>query len=141
MTAYPVVPAVLYHYTCRAHGEAGIRRAQKIRPYPHLLLGHKLTWMTDMEIPDQWALGLTQMTLCCNRTEVRVTIKPHKDDGTTTVVPWWYWARIVPRVARDLLEDIGLPMHWWVSPAPVDVQQIVDTSVLLLQRKQVRADV
>lgn len=130
-TVRPHVPNVLYHYTCTDHGEAGVKRQGKVVPKLQPMLGYPLAWFTDMDQPDRWSLGLTNATLSCDRTEVRVSVAPHDGLGATTVEPWWYYARRkVDRFIRDLYEDTGLPMHWWVSEKPVRATGMIATSIL-----------
>jgi hypothetical protein len=113
----PGIPSVLYHYTCRQHGEPGIRDTMMLYPHSHPLLRMTLTWFTDLAYPDRWALGLTNTTLCCDRTQVRVSVA-----ASASMQPWHWFARQqqdrIPPVMRDVLEQDGMPMHWWVSPAP-----------------------
>lgn len=120
----PVVPNTLFHYTCREHGEPGIRRDEKLLPYRQFLLGRTLVWLTDMETPHAWGLGLTNHLLCCDRTQVRVTVEPlvHKD--RCGIHPWWYYRRAIQPALRDALEQNGMPMHWWVSELPVPITAI-----------------
>lgn len=134
-----VIPNVLYHYTCTEHGEAGIRKRREVLPRMQPMLGYPLLWLTDLDTPDRWALGLTSSTPCCDRTEVRVSVASHGNNGGTTVVPWWFYARnMVDRYVRDLYEDTGLPLHWWVSLEPVAATAMIATSVLAaMPRKRV----
>lgn len=123
----PAIPLRLYHYTCAEHGRPGIEAAKHVRPFPQPLLRKNLSWFTDMELPDRQALGLTQATLCCNRTEYRVTV----NTTGSGIVPWWHWQHgKVQRVIREVLELDGLPMHWWVSELPVAALDIVETKTL-----------
>jgi hypothetical protein len=135
MKRTPTVPGVLYHYTCRTHGEPGIRRSGTLRPFPHPILCRSLVWLTDLDMPDVWALGLTRHTLCCDRTQVRVTVHPHGDaagnPATNSIAPWWFYARPMSRTLREILEDIGAPMHWWVSEKIVPISGMIATSDLL----------
>lgn len=134
MSLAPVVPRTLYHYTCREHGAPGIQRSGTLRPRPHPLLNRYLVWLTDLETPDRWALGLTSITLCCDRTQARVTVHPHGDAAgrdAVFVVPWWFYARQVPAVLREIMEDTGLPMHWWVCERAIPATGMIATSVLL----------
>jgi hypothetical protein len=119
----PAVPATLWHYTCRDHGEPGISRDQKLLPHNQLLLGRHLVWLTDMDTPHAWALGLTNYLLCCDRTQVRVTVNL-SDGHTHGIYPWWYYRRTVHPVIREALEQTGMPMHWWVTEQPVPVTTI-----------------
>lgn len=120
----PVVPDTLYHYTCREHGEPGIRREEKLLPYRQFLLGRNLVWLTDMERPYAWALGLTNNLLCCDRTQIRVTVHPIKHADKCGVHPWMYYRRTVHPVLRDALEQTGMPMHWYVTELAVPIDTI-----------------
>lgn len=127
----PAIPVQLYHYTCGQHGRPGIEVAKTVCPAPQPLLRKNLAWFTDLALPDRWALGLTNSSLCCDRTEYRVTV----NTPGTTVVPWWHWCRgVVQPVLREILELEGLCMHWWVSEAPVIAREIVETATLYPQR-------
>jgi hypothetical protein len=125
-----IIPNVLYHYTCTAHGEGGIRRSGKLLPFPQPILGRQLVWLTDMDAPNAWALGLTNTLLCCNRTEVRVTVHPHETAEACGIRPWWMYARTIHRALRDALEYTGLPMHWWVTGLAVPAVRIEHTAQL-----------
>lgn len=121
----PVVPQTLYHYTCLDHGHPGIKVANILRPWPQpMLAGHPLVWLTDLDPPDAWALGLTNHTLCCSRTEVRALVKPHDHADQCGIQPWWHFARKLTRTIREVLEETGLPMHWWISEQPVCVDTL-----------------
>lgn len=64
----------LYHYTC-AHAAPLIERDGLLRPHPQILLDNTpLIWFTDLEEPDRQALGLTSLTLNCDRTAYRVVV-------------------------------------------------------------------
>lgn len=124
----PVVPNTLYHYTCHLHGEPGIRRSEKLLPFRQFLLGRNLVWLTDMETPHAWALGLTNYLLCCDRTEVRVTVQPLTHADKCGVHPWWYYRRTVHPVLRESLEQTGMPMHWWVTELPIPIDAITSAA-------------
>ena len=140
MKGVPAMPATLYHYTCADHGRPGIERTRVLKPSRQLFLRRNLVWFTDLTVPDQWALGLTNNMLCCDRTQYRVEVTVHNDQGTTTITPWWYYARTLLRVQRETMEMDGLPMHWWVSEAPVAAGDIVATADLYAARHAVRTD-
>jgi hypothetical protein len=116
-------PTTLYHYTCN-HGLPGIAADQLVLPNIHPWLGYGLAWLTDLDVPDRLGLGLTSVTLCCDRTAHRVEV-----DSTADVMHWPKWAheQRVPWLTRLTLEGAGsaLPMHWWVSTTPVPVRAIV----------------
>lgn len=120
---------VLYHYTC-AHSVNSIRRDGKLKPNRHPLLGGlELVWLTDLDVPDVYALGLTSHLLRCRRTEYRATV----DAEATIAVRWTEYARALRRAgSREVLDGIRsletasgvLPMHWWVSVWPVPVVEL-----------------
>ena len=131
----PVVPATLYHFTCREHGEPGITKDQKLLPHKQFLLGRHLVWLTDMDTPNAWALGLTNYLLCCDRTQVRVTVHPLTLNDKCGIHPWWYYRRTIPPVLREALEQTGMPMHWWVTELPVPIDTITPTAHAWAARK------
>lgn len=120
----PVVPATLYHYTCREHGEPGITHDQKLLPHKQPLLGRHLVWLTDLDTPHPWALGLTNYLLCCDRTQVRVTVHPWVCKDICGVHAWWHYRRTIHPVLREAVEQTGMPMHWWVTELPVPIDTI-----------------
>lgn len=103
----------LYHYTC-LHSEPDIRREGRLIPWSQPMLdGLHLIWLTDMAWPDREGLGLTSLTLQCDRAQWRVTVDAQPQR-------WVDFARTLPtklRPARRALEFApgALPMHWWVS--------------------------
>lgn len=111
-------PRVLYHYTCIDHGYPGISRDRLIIPRLHPFLRTKLVWLTDLDIPDRHALGLTAGWIPCDRTAVRVDVETTRD-----VIRWGAWAHHAQpsRALRNAFEADALPAHWWVSALPVDV--------------------
>lgn len=132
MLVSPAIPLRLYHYTCGDHGRAGIEATKVVRPFPQPLLRANLAWFTDMETPCRWSLGLTKATLCCDRTEFRVSVNT-KD---TEILPWWHWCHnVVPGVIREMYELDGLHLHWWVSEKPVIAQEIVESKTLYAKPK------
>jgi len=110
----------LYHFTC-SHAAPRIRTARWLVPHPQVVLGGcELIWLTDMDVPERLALGLTSYTLRCDRTEVRVTVV------TAEAKHWPTYARTVEPAQRRQLDfaDGALPMHWWVADAPVPVLEV-----------------
>jgi hypothetical protein len=116
----------LYHYTCSCALEKIRADGWTLRPnYLAPKVGlPALVWLTDMENPDKGALGLTGVTLSCDRTEYRLTVA--ETDG---VLPWSKWCRAngFTRRQRDWLElgnpfgsaNAAQPRRWFVSPEPV----------------------
>ncbi len=131
----PAVPNVLYHYTCRDHGEPGIAEKAKLLPHKQLLLGRNLVWLTDMPVPDAWALGLTNYLLCCDRTETQVTVRPTQWTDRCGIQPWWYYRRTVHPALREALEQTGMLMHWWVTEHAVPISDITPTAPARKARK------
>jgi len=110
----------LYHYTCD-HGMTGIQQSDMwLKPNPAALW--RLVWLTDLDVPDRDALGLTSHLLDCDRTRHRLRIK--KD----TAISWWpHWCRAegITRAQRDGLELApgARPRHWYVTPWPIRAEQ------------------
>jgi hypothetical protein len=111
----------LHHYTCD-HGMRGITTDGYTRPNPHPLLPGTpaVTWLTDLDIADREALGLTSRYLRCDRTRHRLTV-----DSTSlpALMHWPIAARAwrLPLPVRGQLETGGaLPMHWWIATEPID---------------------
>ena len=108
--------SVLYHYTCD-HGDRGIRNDGALRGNPHPLMAKPLPliWLTDMDVPDALALGLTSYSIACDRTAHRFEV------DTDRAVRWVYAARtlITPARRRHLdMANGARPMHWWVVIGP-----------------------
>jgi len=99
----------LYHYTCQ-HAHAKI--TGELRPG---LDG--FVWLTDLDAPFDYALGLTRRMLVCNRTEHRYRVL-----DTIDVVPYLAIRSTLTYERREALESFGtLPRHWFVSKAHVPV--------------------
>lgn len=106
----------LWHFTCRHLGALiGVRGV--LTPHPHPMLGVAVVWLTDLDVPDVDALGLTSTTLGCDRTAVRYRVT----GGET--LSWSEWAESahVDRRVRSELTFGRRPRHWFVSTAPVSV--------------------
>jgi hypothetical protein len=113
----------LWHYTC-SHSLRGITADHALRPRVHPLMptAPPMIWLTDLDEPDRLALGLTSISLRCDRTEHRIAV------NTDRAVRWPTVARqlAAPAVRRQLeLAPGALPMHWWIvageSLLPVEV--------------------
>lgn len=107
----------LWHYTCR-HRAALIGASGVLAPHDQLVLGGvALVWLTDLDVPDVDALGLTSTMLSCDRTEARYRVT----GGET--LPWAEWAELshVDRRTRSELTFGRRPRHWFVSTSPVPV--------------------
>ena len=103
---------LLYHYSCD-HGARGIRADGGLRGNVHPLLTEvgRIIWLTDMDVPDRLALGLTSNLIRCDRTAHRFTVQ------TELARHWPSAARELcgPAARRELDMSYGArPMHWWV---------------------------
>lgn len=107
---------LLYHYTCD-HGDKGIREDGVLRGnvHPWMRAAGPIVWLTDMEVPDARALGLTSFSLSCDRTAHQFGV------DTDQAEHWPVAARrlCTPAVRRGLDFAPGArPMHWWVFLGP-----------------------
>jgi len=109
----PAVPDVLWHYTCIDHGHPGIYGSGEVRPNQS-----GIAWFTDLERPWPDALGLTRVSLRCNRSGIRYRI-----DDTSDVISWLSFRR-QEDLSIPLIQELeafpgALPRHWFVSVVPV----------------------
>ena len=101
----------LYHYTC-CHGRKAMGNHALLIPNYQPIIGQRLTWATDLAVPDAEALGLTAYYLQCDRTEVRYLCTEPGD--------WHYWpdylaAQHLDPLAVSYLTGPPLqPKRWWV---------------------------
>jgi hypothetical protein len=113
------IPDRLFHYTCR-DGEPLILADGLLKPNRHPYLSVPLVWLTDLEVPDRFGLGLAGgVFTSCDRTEFRFEVDPAEIPNCV----WWpVAARRLTREVRDGFESSGAwPAHWWVTPVPVRV--------------------
>lgn len=104
---WPAVPETLYHYSCLEHGHPAIFGSGRLKT------GRDgLVWLTDLPEPNRGALGLTRVSLECDRGAVRYRV-----DDTSTAVSWMEFRQNVPGDLRDLLETFpdAMPRHWFVT--------------------------
>ena len=87
----------LYHYTCD-HGRQLIGMRGKLKPNRHPWLTRPLLWLTDLDHANIQALGLTSLTLDCDRTAWRYRIRTPKHPDT---VSRWL-DEIDSRIAREV---------------------------------------
>lgn len=108
----------LFHYTCADHGQPGIEPSGLLRPSQHPWLPHPLVWVTDLDVVHREALGLTSVTLSCDRSAIRYEVHP---TVTELCIPWSAYARRLPRGVRERFEEEpgSLPRHWWVAEQPL----------------------
>lgn len=108
-----------YHYTC-SHQVEQIRASGVLRPWPQPVLGGiELIWLTDMDVPERAALGLTSNSLHCDRTEHRIAVE-------CDALRWVRWCRRLPIDQRRTLEYApgAMPMHWWLTLDTVPVVEV-----------------
>jgi hypothetical protein len=78
-------------------------------------------WLTDLAVADRLALGLTSLTLSCDRTAYRFEVA----DVNEVAEPWVKWAHRhrIPSAVRDGLDGNpgAQPLRWWVAEQPVPV--------------------
>jgi len=106
----------LYHFTCD-HGRAGIGKRGTIKPVALLSPNARRSidnwvWMTSDPNADRDALGLTSVTLPCDRMEFMYEVRRPLD-----AVPWLESkarADMSP-VEVGMLESHGRPECWYVS--------------------------
>lgn len=110
----------LYHYTCSHMAPLIGARGLLVPRRQPLLGGWSLVWLTDLDVADRAALGLTSNWIDCDRTEVRYRVVTPDD-----CVPWADWARRghVERSRISALTFGCQPAHWWVSEQPVKVRR------------------
>lgn len=110
----------LYHYTCR-HAARRIGRRGTLVPNPQPFLVRSglppLVWLTDLDVPDAEALGLTAHHLACDRTEVRYRVV-----DASTVQAWRTYKLRLDRLEVSALELGHRHAVWYVSAAPVPVE-------------------
>src|SRR5258708_39094220 len=104
----------LFHYTCSCCAEK-IGESGRLKPSNYWITagGDALVWLTDCATPDRFALGLTSLTLPCDRTEIRYIVE------TNNAEPWQLYARR-KRVYESEEERLKFeggrePEHWFVT--------------------------
>lgn len=125
------LPQQLYHYCC-GHSAAAIEDSHGIlRPHTTDALYPlpPVVWLTDMEAPDRYGLGLTSLLIECDRTEFRYPVVMAGD--LALVVEWWpHFARRYRAypVVEELEASPGtLPVHWWVATDRIRVGDVEST--------------
>ena len=113
----------LWHFTCE-HGHAALGPAGIVKPAMLLTpagtdvpMQGMFAWYTDLENPDPLAVGLTSVTLRCNRMAHRYRVTDDAD-----VLPWSDYAKFLPELDRTLATPGAQPDHWWAASAPVPVE-------------------
>lgn len=104
-----------YHFCC-SHSAALIGRRGLIRPMiRHPLLGCLVAWFTTDAEPQRMDVGLTSLTIKCDRMEYRYVARSPK------LIPWLGSpARAAaPRDAVSDLEAFGRPETWLICESPV----------------------
>lgn len=124
---------VLYHYTCdHAHRKLGNRGRLLVPREVGNIHGGQLarqegifaelygfTWLTDLDYPHREVLGLTNNFAVCDRTRHR-----YRALGPVAATPWTAARRSVNSRLVAVLESAPavMPMHWWVTSEPVEVE-------------------
>lgn len=124
----------LYHYTCEhAYSQIGEEghlvpainladrtgRIQLMRD-PVARLTSQIVWLTTMERPSRFGLGLTSVSLCCDRTRYRYRVTEEE-----TLIKSWSDVRVDwPQTVVGALEALSgcKPLTWWLSRGPVAVE-------------------
>jgi hypothetical protein len=114
----------LWHYTCE-HSRAKLGDVGELVPLARLAGLDDLpptsvfVWLTDLSVPIPAALGLTRLSLRCDRTEHRYRVT-----DVAGVLPWVAVRRDTPPRWRYALESApgAMPAHWYVSEGPVPVE-------------------
>lgn len=110
----------LYHHTCRDHGAPGIEARGLIIPQPGNFFPFPVTWVTDLEIPDARALGLTKNFIGCDRTAVTFEVEPPASDDVEIVRYVDIRRKIDPYWVALLEQAEGaMPMHWYLTNSPL----------------------
>ena len=120
----------LYHFTCacsvkRINQQGGVLRP--IVPWATLdkALGRDgptglagaptVLWLTDMDVPNVQALGLSSTMLRCDRTEYRYVVETGPRDP---VMPWWLYAKVLYQASPRWLSWMQHerdPKRWYVA--------------------------
>lgn len=104
----------LYHYTC-SHGRDAIGEMGVLIPNRHPFLKRSFVWLTDMEVPDRDALGLTSTILSCDRLEYSYEVI---EESIKQCMPFSRFKKLSNTVVEDLAR-YAQPSHWWVSTRPI----------------------
>ena len=106
---------IFYHYTCRDMAEkigvTGVLLPNSIHGSPPLV------WLTDLEVPDIEALGLTSHESDCDRSAVRYRARRQE------FTPWIgskLHASMPPSMQAEFHRGRS-PENWFVSMVPVAV--------------------
>lgn len=131
----------LYHYTCsHAHeliGEQGLLKPanQLSDSMPPWFWPAELVWLTDLKVPQRYALGLTMTLTPCDRTECRYRVAVSR--RAAGIEPWVlarrrYLHGDLPEIV-DALEGLqgARPGHWYIARRAVPV--VLDPPAVLLQ--------
>lgn len=110
--------ADLYHYTCD-DGARLIERDGFLKPG-----GDGLVWLTDLYPPHREALGLTSITLKCDRMTNRFRVLSR--DG---ILRWMFVRRMFIQMGqRDWVHSLesapgAKPGHWFITELTVPVER------------------
>lgn len=78
-----------------------------------------VVWLTDLEKPDAFALGLGGIT---DKTEIRITIEKKKNFKY-----WKVWSRKnkIDKAWADILERDRKPNNWWISEKIIPMEDFL----------------
>jgi hypothetical protein len=109
----------LWHYCCE-HSARGIVKDGFLRPGTD-----GLVWVTDLHPPRREALGLTMLTIHCDRTTNAFMVADDTD------VVWWPYARtsLADVKGNGWVEGLenaegAEPRHWFVSVRQIPVMSV-----------------
>lgn len=113
-------PAVLWHYTCKDHGEPGIEASGVLRPNRHPLVPElgAVVWLTDIDdaLVARFALGLAAVDLTCDRAEIRYPVFA----AEVSSLRYWPDVRAVcDPTAVYKLERGAWPSRWFLALGPI----------------------
>lgn len=104
----------LWHFTC-AHGAARIGPRGTLHPVPHPMLDPlgPIVWFTTDPDPARADVGLTSVTLPCDRLQYRYRV-----DRPRAAVRWVDVRHRCDPEAVATLEATGRPGSWWLTTVP-----------------------
>lgn len=118
----------LYHYTCTCHGLLGVSETGLLLPHYQPMLTTTLTWLTTLAQAHPLDLGMTNQTIACDRSAVRLTVAPTgtRDAwGAIGLQQWRSWAAAhrVPTILCEIIEGGTYPHPWLVATVPLTVTE------------------
>lgn len=107
--------SAIWHYSCE-HSAQGIARDGFLRPG-----ADGFVWMTDLHPPVREALGLTMLTIKCDRMAYQWQVADR-----TNVRRWMLVRKSLPRAYVHGLESApgARPGHWFISETNVPILRV-----------------